>query len=113
MGITEATVALHSTMATMVRVTTMPISGPTPRLQALTQAARAMAVEMSRPVESSFLSTVPRFFRLTSPTAMARTIVVVIWVPLLPPVPIRSGMKKASAMAASSCSSNARSTVPV
>ena len=30
MGITEATVALQSTMATMVRVTTMPISGPTP-----------------------------------------------------------------------------------
>ncbi len=97
----------------MVRVTTMPISGPTPRLQARTQAASAMAAEMSRPVEISFFSTVPRFFRLTSPTAMARTMVVVIWVPLLPPVPMRSGMKKARAMAASSCSSKARSTVPV
>ncbi len=42
MGITDATVALHSTMAMMVRVTTMPIWGPTPRLQARTQAASAM-----------------------------------------------------------------------
>ncbi len=113
MGITDATVALQSTMAMMVRVTTMPIWGPTPRLQARTQAASAMAAEMSRPVESSFFSTVPRLRKLTSPTAMARTMVVVIWVPLLPPVPISRGIKNARAMAASNCSSKARSTVPV
>jgi hypothetical protein len=39
------------------------------------------------------------------PSAMARTSVEVICVPLLPPVPISSGIKNASAMADSSASS--------
>ena len=34
---------------------------------------------------------------VTSPSAIARTISVTVWLPMLPPVPISSGMKKLSA----------------
>ena len=49
----------------------------------------------------------------TSLRAMARTIRVTVWLPMLPPVPIRSGMKKLSATTAASSSSKSRRTVPV
>ncbi|COW43710.1 Uncharacterised protein [Mycobacterium tuberculosis] len=45
--------------------------------------------------------------------AIARTRVVAIWVPVLPPVPISSGMKNASAITASISSENACRTLPV
>ncbi len=113
-GMTDDTSALHSTIARIVSITTKPISGPTPSVQARIHAAIAIASATSVLVDNSLRSTVPRLRKLTSPTAMARTMVVVICVPLLPPVPMMSsGIKKARAIAASNCSSKERKTVPV
>ncbi len=112
-GMTDDTSALHNTIARIVSITTKPISGPTPSVQARIHAAIAIASATSVLVDNSLRSTVPRLRKLTSPTAMARTMVVVICVPLLPPVPMSSGIKKARAIAASNCSSKERKTVPV
>jgi hypothetical protein len=64
-------------------------------------------------VPASFESTQRRSRSSKRPTAIARTSVVGIWLPTLPPVPSRSGTKKASATTCSSSSSKWRITVPV
>ena len=48
------------------------------------------------PTRSSFQTIQPMSRIVTSPSAIARTISVTVWLPMLPPVPISSGMKKAS-----------------
>ena len=49
----------------------------------------------------------------TSPRAIARTTSVTVWLPMLPPVPMSSGMKKAQGHHRASSSSKLRRTVPV
>ncbi|SAF70636.1 Uncharacterised protein [Enterobacter hormaechei] len=104
-GITDETMALHSVMQTSVRLTISVISIPMPIIQARTQPARPSVAAIINEVLISLRSTRPTSRRWTSPSAMARTSVEVICVPLFPPVPISSGIKNASAMADSSASS--------
>ena len=47
------------------------------------------------PTRSSLQMTRPRSRTRTSPTARARVTVVAAWLPVLPPVPVSSGMKRA------------------
>src|SRR5690349_15116768 len=80
-GRTEDTSADHNTMAATVRVTVSVICGPTPRLQARIVAATAIATAISVPVDISLATTAGRSRNLTWPVPIARTSVVVIWVP--------------------------------
>ena len=104
-GITDDTIALQSVMHTSVRLTISVISSPIPIIQARMHPATPSVAAIISEVVISLRSTRPTSRRRTSPSAMARTRVEVICVPLLPPVPISSGIKNASAMADSSASS--------
>ena len=86
---------------------------PTPKVQARINPAIPMVKATIIEVVISFLNTDHTLRKLTSPNAMARTNVEVICVPLLPPVPINNGIKKAKEIAASSLSSKACNTVLV
>jgi hypothetical protein len=112
-GSTEATSDDQRTIAAAATATVSATSGPTPRVHARSQPTVAIVTAISAPVVSSLRSTFPTSRSRTCPTAIARIRVVVICVPALPPVPMSSGTKNASAMTVSSSSSNARSTVPV
>ena len=66
-----------------------------------------------RPTRNSRNSTLPRSCGLTSPSASALVTVVAAWLPVLPPVPISSGMNNASVTTSASVSSNTSSTCTV
>ena len=112
-GMTEETIALHRVMHTSVRLTMSVISMPIPIIQARRQPARPRVRAIRNEVDTSLRITRPISRSRTSPSAIERTSVEVICVPLLPPVPMSSGIKKASAMADSRASSKCCSTLLV
>src|SRR6266699_2860697 len=82
-GRIDETSDAHKTMAATDNVTVSVTSGPTPSVQARTNAAAAMAAAISTPVDISLVRIAGMSRKRTCPVAMARTIVVVIWVPVL------------------------------
>jgi len=98
--------------ARIVSATTIPTWIPAaspPRMNPATPSA----TPISRPVETSFTSTQPMSRRSISPRPMARTSVVTVWLPTLPPMPTISGMNSVSAGTSSSRFSKATSTCVV
>src|SRR5271156_6515347 len=87
-GSSAATNDDHSTMAATVTATVAVTCGPTFNVHARITAATAMVRPISAPVDTSLTRTAGRSRSRTWPVDIARTRVVQIWVPVLPPVPI-------------------------
>ena len=94
-GSSEPTNAASVQTASSVRLTTMAMSCPT-KTHAGPKARAPRIAPSSRPTRASRRMTTPRSSNRTSPTAKARVTVVAACAPVLPPVPMISGMKSAS-----------------
>src|SRR5581483_5414574 len=92
-GKTDATVADQIVISKIATDTTTPTFHPTDSSCARPNATNAMINPRMTPTDISLTSTQPTSRNRTSLTAIARTSVVVTWLPTLPPVPISSGMK--------------------
>ena len=75
-------------------------SAPTPSSARAPKATTAMTAPRISPTRSSLNTIQPTSRSATSPMAIARTMSVTVWLPMLPPVPMSSGMKKLSATTA-------------
>ena len=67
----------------------------------------------TNPTRSSRQSTCMKSFERTSPSAKARVTVVAAWLPVLPPVPVSSGINSESTTAAARVSSKESKTLTV
>ncbi len=112
-GSSEPITLAHSTIVNRDALTVSDSAMLDPQVRARTKPTAPMSTPSRKPVRISCHSSRQVSLSFTSPTAMARMIVLVACEPELPPVPISSGTKKDSATAASSSCSKKRITVPV
>ena len=69
-----------------------------------------MPTPLPRPTSASFTSALRELTKVSSPSAMPRTITVSVCVPALPPMPATTGMNTASAVAWLMVASNSLTT---
>src|SRR6266545_664012 len=110
----DAPTALAQVQMTRIETPTVMASGIVdPQRSARPKPTTPSRIPRARPLPASRRTTRQKSRRRISPTARPRTIVVTVWEPELPPVPMSSGMKKESATTFASSDSKWRSTVPV